>query len=225
MNRENNNCDKNIFTLIELLVVIAIIAILASMLLPALGKAREKSRAVSCLNNLKQLGTWTAFYSEEQDGYFWPQLSVRADTGGSVGWQDWYAYPRVNYMSNGDIARWRHGGYVNGCPSHLNNDLNVDYGNRYYSYAVNNYLATNNNNGTLSQKMVRIKNLSSIFWITDASNSICFAYWFYSTPQRAGFLHGDSSNCLTGEMNVLHGDGHAGSYRRGEVSNSNYAIQ
>src|ERR1700741_1188593 len=58
------------FTLVELLVVIGIIALLISVLLPALSKARESSNAVKCMSNMRQIGTSLQFYIGESKGRF-----------------------------------------------------------------------------------------------------------------------------------------------------------
>jgi len=77
--------SRRAFTLIELLVVIAIIAILAAMILPALGKAKEKAQNINCMNNGKQLILAVNLYGGENREYFPPN----PDDGNTVAGHNW----------------------------------------------------------------------------------------------------------------------------------------
>ena len=72
---------KSNFTLIELLVVIAIIAILASILMPALSQARARGKNSTCLNNLKQIGTAYASYIDDYNGFIVPSQPTFNNSG------------------------------------------------------------------------------------------------------------------------------------------------
>jgi len=82
------SCKRG-FTLIELLVVIAIISILASLLLPALGRAKQKARRAACLSNLRQIGFVFSLYQDEHANRF----PDRRDLKTSLGYKPWSSWP------------------------------------------------------------------------------------------------------------------------------------
>lgn len=157
---------KSNFTLIELLVVIAIIAVLASMLLPALAQARAKAQSLKCVNNLQQLTLAVLNYTMERDDFFphGPQFNAQKNL----------IYDELKEFTGVDPAKYRYRPYrergIWACPSDsVRLSRNYSNGNPTGSYLRSVYAACDSSNPVM-RKISQLKSPSKVIYWTDGMN-------------------------------------------------------
>ncbi len=204
---------RRVFTLIELLVVISIIAILAGMLLPALNHAREKARAIGCVNIYSNLGKAVFLYANDNQDYILPYKNTTASGG-----KAFYSYEGLlhNYLNPGNDYIYLFSYVVQSkvlskgkfiCPSFSPPD-GFDYESASFIYAsstgMNTYFSVLFA-GNSYPKMTMVKMPSKVSLLMDSKQSMMIEYG--SPLNNLVFRH-------SGNINVLYLDGHVNAVSR-----------
>lgn len=199
---------KHTFTLIELLVVIAIIAILASMLLPALGQARERARSSNCMSNLRQIGSALHLYIADYDDWM-EGVRSRGDNSAIPG----------NVYWDGQLNKYLNNPKIFACPSDITpRDPYFGRSPKIRSYRWQYiYLEP----GT-PLRYTRMRQPSSTIYVADAHDAWSaynrqFVTWFvrtnYESSTKRGFF-APHNRFNTGNTAKYDGSAHAYNYMK-----------
>lgn len=204
LNRTNAASPNKAFTLIELLVVIAIIAILAAILFPVFGRARENARRASCQSNMKQIGLGAMQYSQDYD-----ERVVPRTIGGTPDESNWRLLLQPYIKSVQLFA----------CPSNTGNTQGVNYNGPNATFIPRSYSINGNNNdfnalgGTApsgqfqGQLLAAIQSVAQVVLVVENDPSWPWPELNTTTNDPANFA-GQAFKGHLGTVNFLFVDGH-----------------